>query len=253
MTRMLEGKVVIITGAATGIGRAIALTAGRAGALLMLGDIQEQATEQLVSELTADGVSARFQKTDVSIPADVKNLFRAAEQEFSAPDIVFANAGIEGPAGAPWECSEEDFMRVIDINLAGAWRTMIAALPAMMERRSGAIVATASVAGLVGAGGLAPYVASKHGIVGLVRSIAIDAARANVRVNAICPGMIETAMVDRLAALTPSFRESLLALKPMGRLGQPGEVAEAAVWIASDKASFITGHALTIDGGYAAQ
>jgi NAD(P)-dependent dehydrogenase (short-subunit alcohol dehydrogenase family) len=130
---------------------------------------------------------------------------------------------------------------------------MAAVLPAMVARGSGAIVATASVAGVVGAGGLAAYVASKHGVMGLVKSVAIDVASKGVRVNALCPGMIETAMVDRLAAATPGFREALLALKPMGRLGHPQEVAEAAVWLASERASFVTGQGIVLDGGYTAQ
>jgi len=144
-------------------------------------------------------------------------------------------------------------MRVIDINLTGAWRTMAAVLPGMIELKKGAIVATSSAAGLVGAGGLAAYVASKHGLVGLVRSVAIDTAKLGIRVNAICPGVIATAMVDRLAKAAPNFEEALLALKPMARLGQPNEAAEAAMWLASDKASFVTGATLSVDGGYAAQ
>lgn len=190
-------------------------------------------------------------RTDVRRKSDIDAIVARAKSEFGAcPHIAFANAGIEGRLAAPWEPAEDDVLRVIDTNVVGAWRTMAAVLPAMVERGEGAIVATASVAGLVGAGGLAAYVASKHGV---VKSVAIDVAKSGIRVNALCPGMIETAMVDRLAEDMPGFREALLALKPMGRLGVPSEAAEAAIWLASPAASFIIGHALAVDGGYAAQ
>ncbi len=253
MTSMLAGKVALVTGAAGGIGRAIALAAAREGALLVLGDIQEKAGQRFARELREEGYPACFAATDIGSTDQLEALVALASSEFSFPDIAFANAGIEGPSGAPWDCSENDFMRVIDVNLTGTWRTMKAVLPGMVARGSGAIVASSSVAGLVGAGGLAAYVASKHGVMGLVKSVAIDVAKKGVRVNAVCPGMIETDMVDRLAAVTPGFREGLLALKPMGRLGEAREVAEAAIWLASDKASFVTGHGMTIDGGFAAQ
>lgn len=253
MAGMFEGKVALVTGAPAGIGRAMAEAAAREGAALALGDIVE-AGEETAAALRAKGAKAFFVRTDVRKQSDIDALAARAVAEFGAsPHIAFANAGVEGRLGAPWETGEEDFLRVIDINLAGAWRTMKAVLPAMLERGEGAIVATASVAGLVGAGGLSAYVASKHGIVGLVRSVAIDVAKSGIRVNALCPGMIETAMVDRLADGTPGFREALLALKPMGRLGVPSEAAEAAIWLASPAASFITGHALAVDGGYVAQ
>lgn len=253
MPGMFDGKVVLITGASAGIGRAIAEAAAREGASLALGDIAKEG-EAVAAALRKQGAKAIFLRTDVREVADIAALVAAAKEKFGAtPHIAFANAGVEGRIGAPWETNEDDFLRVIDINLAGAWRTMAAVLPGMIERGEGAIVATASVAGLVGAGGLAAYVASKHGIVGLVKSVAIDVAKSGIRVNALCPGMIETAMVDRLASDMPGFRDALLALKPMGRLGVPSEAAEAAIWLASPAASFVTGHALAVDGGYAAQ
>lgn len=251
MSGLFHGKVALITGAASGIGRAIACAAAREGASLVLGDLQERALGELAEEIGGT-TTVLCRRADVTRSADIAALVEAAEQQLGVPDLVFANAGIEGPSGAPWECSEADFLRVIDVNLMGIWRTLVAVLPQMLQRGSGSIVATASVAGVVGAGGLAAYVASKHGVVGLVRSMAIDSAGANVRINAICPGMIETPMVDRLAQVTPGFREALLAQKPMGRLGLPAEAAEAAIWLASDKASFVTGHTLVVDGGYAA-
>ena len=253
MPGMFEGKVALVTGASAGIGKAMAEAAAREGAALALGDVAE-AGEGVADALRKKGAKAFFLRTDVRKKADVDALVARAKSELGAsPTVAFVNAGIEGRLGAPWETTEDDFTRVIDTNLIGSWRAIAAVLPGMIAAGEGAIVATASVAGLVGAGGLAAYVASKHGVVGLVKSVAIDVAKSGIRVNALCPGMIETSMVDRLADSAPNFRESLLALKPMGRLGVPSEAAEAAIWLASPAASFVTGHALAVDGGYASQ
>ena len=210
MTGLLAGRIALVTGGAQGIGRAIALACAREGAAVAVGDIDEDG-KAVAAEINAAGGRALFKRTDVRDTAQIKALVVGTQEKFGAPDTVFANAGFEGPLGAPWDCPEGDFMRVIDINLTGAWRTMAAVLPGMIERKKGAIVATSSAAGLVGAGGLAAYVASKHGLVGLVRSVAIDTAKLGIRVNAICPGVIATAMVDRLAAAAPNFEEALLA------------------------------------------
>ena len=253
MPGALEGKVAVITGASAGIGRAMAEIAAREGASLALGDITE-AGEAVAEALRKKGTKAFFLRTDVRRKQDMDALVARAKSELGAvPTVAFANAGVEGKLAAPWDVTEDDFTRVIDTNIVGVWRTISAVLPGMMAAGEGAIVATASVAGLVGAGGLAAYVASKHGVVGLVKSVAIDAAKSGIRVNALCPGMVETSMVDRLADGAPNFRESLLALKPMGRLGAPSEAAEAAIWLASPAASFVTGHALAVDGGYVSQ
>jgi len=168
-------------------------------------------------------------------------------------DCAVNNAGIEGVLRQTAEYPEEDFARVIQVNLLGVWRCLRGEIPAMLASSGGAIVNTASVAGLVGAGGLSAYVASKHAVVGLTRAAAIEYAKAGVRVNAVCPGVIDTPMVDRLSLEMPTLREALLAMKPMGRLGRPAEVAEAILWLCSDAASFVTGHALAVDGGYVAQ
>lgn len=249
----LQGKVALVTGASAGIGRAIAFAAAREGASLVLGDVAEAGGKSVVAELKARGADACFLRTDIRNRADIDELLAFAIEKFGVPDVVFANAGVEGSISAPWETSEADFTWVIDTNVTGTWRTIAAVLPGMVKRGSGAIVTTASVAGLVGAGGLAAYVASKHAVVGLTKSVAIDVAKSGIRVNAICPGMIDTAMVDRLQEAVPTFRETLMVFKPMGRLGNPEEVAEAAIWLASPAASFITGHTLAIDGGYVAQ
>ncbi|SER11304.1 NAD(P)-dependent dehydrogenase, short-chain alcohol dehydrogenase family [Solimonas aquatica] len=253
MKRLMEGKVVLVTGAAMGIGAAIARAAAAEGAALVLGDIATGALEETVVGLRQSGARVAWDFCDVTRQSEVDGLVALAVRHFGAPDIVYANAGVEGPLGSPADCAEDAFLRVIDINLNGIFRTIKATLPAMIERGSGSIVATASVAGLVGAAGLPAYVASKHGVVGLVRSTAITVAKTGVRVNALCPGMVETALLERLIETDPSIRQGLLALKPMGRLGTTDEIAAAAIWLGSDQSSFVTGHALAVDGGYAAQ
>lgn len=249
----MQGKTVLITGAATGIGRAIALEVASLGGNLVLGDVVMDELEQTSKEAQKYDTTVIFQKCDVRQQEDIDALFQRASDALGAPDVVYANAGVEGPLGTTEGYSEADFSRVLDINVMGVWRTMKAALPPMLERGSGAIVATASVAGLVGAAGLPAYVSSKHAVIGLVKSTAISVAQSGVRVNAVCPGMVNTPMLDRLITAEPAMREGLLALKPMARLGEPEEIAKAAVWLGSDQASFVTGHTLAVDGGYVAQ
>lgn len=249
----LDGKTVLITGAATGIGRAIALACSGAGARIVIGDIAEPDLEALAADLRAEGVPVHAQHCDVRSQDEIDALVDSAGAHFSEPDVVFANAGIEGRIGQLWEYEADDVESVMDINFMGVWRTLKAALPRMVARGRGSVVATASVAGLVGAEGLPIYVASKHAIVGLVRSAAISVAASGVRVNALCPGMVQTPLLDRLISHAPGLGDALMAKKPMKRLGQVDEIARAALWLASDEASFVTGHALAVDGGYTAQ
>lgn len=249
----LKGRTVLLTGAAAGIGRAIAERAAQSGARLMLGDIDAATLEKTADALKRQGAHAEWRVCDVRSLAQVEALVAACQTAYGDPDTVFANAGIEGRLGAPWDPTDEEFSGVINVNLIGVWRTMKAVLPLMVKRGAGSIVATSSAAGLVGADGLAAYVASKHGVVGLVRSAAISVAKAGVRVNALCPGMVDTALLRRLSAAEPALEEKLLSLKPMGRFGDLKEIAAAAVWLASDEASYVTGHALSVDGGYVAQ
>lgn len=248
-----QHRTVVITGAANGIGRAIAAMAAGAGANVVLGDVAAGMLAEVAASIRDDGGSVEYCQCDVRRAEEIEALVALSRAKFGAPDTVFANAGILGPSGVPWDCPDADFANVMDVNLHGVWRTMKAVLPEMVARQAGSIVATASVGGIVGAAGLCPYVASKHGVVGLVRSVALTVAKSGVRVNALCPSMIDTAMVDQLTASDPAVREAILALMPIGRLGNVREAAAAALWLASDQASFITGHALAVDGGYSAQ
>lgn len=252
MAGRVDGKVVVATGIASGIGRATALALAREGARLVLGDVAA-AGEETARDARALGVQAEFVPADVTRQADVDALVARAISRHGRLDCAVNNAGIEGVLRDTADYPEETFERVIQVNLIGVWRCLRAEVPVMLRTGGGAIVNTASVAGLVGAGALSAYVASKHGVVGLTRSAAIEYAKAGIRVNAVCPGVIDTPMVDRLSAEMPALREALVAMKPMGRLGRAGEVAEAVVWLCSDAASFVTGHALAVDGGYVAQ
>lgn len=249
----LAGKTVLVTGAARGIGRAIAQRAGQAGAVLILGDQDSGELDQTAHELSTQGIEVIAQACDVRKPQQLESLLAHGVSRFAHPDLVFANAGIEGQLCAPWEYTDEEFMRVLDVNVAGIWRTLKVSLPAMVARGSGSIVATSSAAGIVGAAGLAAYVASKHAVVGLVRSVAASVAKAGVRVNALCPGLVGTSMLDRLAAQEPAIRDGFLAMTPMGRLAQLEEVAAAALWLASSEAGYVTGTTLSVDGGYTCQ
>lgn len=253
MSRDLEGRTVVVTGASAGIGRAIALGAGRAGARLVLGDIGEAGLAETAAQLEQIGAPVVWSRCDVRRQADLDALFARGAQQFAHADIVFANAGIIGKPVDVWTQSEEDFTTQIDVNLVGTWRTFKAALPKMIERGSGTIVATASVAGLIGASGLASYVASKHAMLGLVKATALNVAKHGIRVNAICPHMVDTPMLDQLLGDEPAIRQALMAMNPMGRNASCEEVAEAAIFLGSSRSGYITGTHLAIDGGHIAQ
>ncbi len=253
MNLSFANQTVLVTGAASGIGRAIALAAGRSGAKLIVGDIAAAGLAETVALLDAIGVPAVSALCDVRQQAALDALFAKGAAAFGHPDIVYANAGILGTPVDVWDCPEADFARVIDINLMGSFRTFKAALPGMVRRGSGVLVATASVAGLIGAPGLAAYVASKHAVIGLVKSTALNVADKGIRVNALCPGMVDTAMLDALAKDQPGLREALMVMNPMKRLATPDDIANAAIWLASDQSSFVTGHCLAVDGGFVSQ
>jgi NAD(P)-dependent dehydrogenase (short-subunit alcohol dehydrogenase family) len=253
MPGRVEGKVALVTGGASGIGRATALTFAREGAKLVIADLNDEGGHQTVHMITEQGGDAIFVRTDVSQAVEVQALISTAVETYGRLDCAHNNAGIAGGGRARTaEYAEDTWHRVIAINLTGVWLCMKYEIPLMLQQGSGAIVNTASVAGLIGARGLAAYVASKHGVVGLTKTAALEYAQQGLRVNCVCPGVIETPMTAR-GLSDPERRARIIASEPMGRIGKPEEIAEAVVWLCSDAASFVTGHTMTVDGGFVAQ
>jgi NAD(P)-dependent dehydrogenase (short-subunit alcohol dehydrogenase family) len=247
---LLKGKSALITGAGAGIGRAAALAFAREGASLMVADIvAADETEAMVRAAGGDVVAI---KCDVSSSAEVEALIRKAVSTYGRIDCAFNNAGIESRVSNIADITEAEFDRQIAVNLKGVWLCLKYELPQMVKQGAGAIVNTSSGAGIAGAQGWSAYCAAKHGVVGLTRCAALEYARAGVRVNALCPGPIDSPMGKRIAANNPGYKDVLIAHTPNGRLGRPEEVAEAAVWLCSDAASLVNGSILPVDGGIVA-
>jgi NAD(P)-dependent dehydrogenase (short-subunit alcohol dehydrogenase family) len=253
MAELLKGKVALVTGASSGIGRASALTFARAGARVVVADVVVAGGEETVRLITAAGGEAIFVKADMAKAAEVEAMVNTAVAAFGRLDCAHNNAGIEGVTATTSDYPEDDWERVININLKGVWLCMKYEIPQMLKQGGGAIVNTASGAGLAGVPRMPAYVASKHGVVGLTKTAALEYAKAGIRVNAVCPGVIQTPMVERVASSRPGMIEKMIAAEPIGRMGKPEEIAEAAVWLCSDAASFVTGHAMSVDGGALAQ
>ncbi len=249
----LDGKVALITGAGSGIGRASALAFAREGAKVAVADIVVEGGEETVRMVKEAGGEAFFIQVDVSNAAEVEAMVNTVVDTYGRIDCAYNNAGIEGRLASTDEYPEDVFDKVIDINLTGVWLCMKYELPHMLKQGSGAIVNTASGAGLIGVAGMSAYVASKHGVVGLTKTAALEYAKSGIRVNSVCPGLIQTPMVERLTADQPQLGEALVAAEPVGRTGKPEEIAESVVWLSSDAASFVTGHAMSVDGGFVAQ
>ncbi len=254
MADLMHDKVALVTGAASGIGRAAALVFAREGAKLALSDVDAVGGQETVSLVTQAGGGARFIEADVSQAHAVETLVSQTVAEYGRLDAAFNNAGIEGSIARTVEYAEVDWDRVIAVNLTGVWLCMKYEIPAMLEQGGGgAIVNTSSAAGLLGFRGAAAYVASKHGVVGLTKTAALEYAKSGVRVNAVCPGAIDTPMMGRLTGHRTDRFEKMASFEPVGRMGSPAEIAEAVVWLCSDAASFVTGHAMSVDGGIVAQ
>ncbi len=259
MAEEMHGKIILVSGGGSGIGRAAALRLARAGAAVALADLSEARAQATAGEIIASGGKALALAGDVSWEADVARFVAATVAAFGRLDGAFNNAGISpaavGCAGTPiTEWSEEAFARVIAVNLTGVFLAMKHEIAAMARTEAGsggggAIVNTASVAGLVGLRGSSAYVASKHGVIGLTRTAALEYAPLAIRVNAVCPGYIDTPMV---APHMPTRGEDILRAVPFARLGTPAEIAELVLWLLSDCASFVTGAAYVADGGYSA-
>ena len=253
MPGRLDNKIALVTGAGSGIGRATALVFAREGAKVVVSDIVVEGGQETVQQIEAAGGEAIFVKADVSQAADVETLVAKTVETYGRLDCAFNNAGIEGGVKPTIDCTEEEFDRTIAVNLTGVWLCMKYEIQQMLSQGGGTIVNTASAAGLVGFPGLPDYVASKHGVLGLTKTAALEYAKSGIRVNAVCPGVIQTPMVERGAQLSPGFDELAVAMEPVGRFGQPAEVGEAVVWLCSDAASFVTGIPMQVDGGLVAQ
>jgi NAD(P)-dependent dehydrogenase (short-subunit alcohol dehydrogenase family) len=253
MPGIVEGKVALVTGGGSGIGRATALKLAQEGAKVMIADYIQEGGERTVKIIAEAGGIGNFILTDVSVAGQVETMVARAVEQYGHLDYAFNNAGTEGRVATTVECSEENFERTIAINLKGVWLCMKYEIPLMLKQGGGSIVNTASVAGLVGFERLPAYNASKHGVVGLTRTAALEYAAKNIRVNCVCPGVIRTPMVERIIDTGGFTEQELNAGEPVGRMGQPEEIAQGVVWLLSDSASFVTGHPMTIDGGWVAR
>jgi NAD(P)-dependent dehydrogenase (short-subunit alcohol dehydrogenase family) len=244
-----EGKVTFVTGAASGIGRAAALAFARAGASVVAADLAEEANQQTAHLIEQSGGRAVAVRCDVTRSEDVQSALQKAVDTFGRLDIAFNNAGIEQQIKPAAETTEEEWDRIIAINLRGVFLCLKYEIPLMLKQGGGAIVNTSSGAGVKGFGGGVAYAASKFGVVGLSKSAALDYAPSNIRINAICPGITDTAMMQRFSGGTAEGRAAVIEQEPIGRMGTPEEIAAAVVWLCSDAARFVVGHALVIDGG----
>lgn len=251
MESAFKNKVAIVTGGSFGIGRAAAVAFARKGAKVAVVDwIEDNETVDLIKKA---GSEAIFIKCDVSNTSDVKAMVEKTVNAFGRLDFAFNNAGIEGMTAITQDCTEENWDKTLGVNLKSIWLCMKNQIPEMQKQGKGVIINCASIAGLVGFPGLPAYVASKHGVIGLTKTAALECAKSGIRVNAVCPGAIKTPMIDRLTGKKKEAEDQFAALEPIGRLGEPEEVANAVLWMCSDEASFVTGHAMAVDGGWVAQ
>ncbi len=248
-----QGKVALVTGGTSGIGRVTAVAFAREGTRVVVTGRREKEGAETIQLVKDTGGEGFFIKTDVSKEADVRMMVEKIMKAYGRLDYAFNNAGIEQLPSPLIEQTEENFDQIMNINVKGVWLSMKYEIPQMLKNGGGAIVNCASAAGLIGFPGVPIYVASKHAVLGLTKSVALEYAKSGIRINAVSPAAIETDMVDRFVGKEGDARQQLAAMHPVGRMGRPEEIADAVIYLCSDRASFITGQSLTVDGGFTAQ
>lgn len=249
MAGQLEGKVSLVTGGGSGIGKSTALEFAREGAKVVVADVNSAGGEETVTQIRSGGGEAIFVHADVSRAAHAEAMVEAAVEAYDRLDCAHNNAGIEGIRVPTADFLEDEWERVIAVDLKGVWLSMKYEIAQMMKQGSGAIVNTSSIAGLIGMKGSTAYGAAKHGVIGLTKTAAVEYATQGIRVNAVCPGAISTPMVERLMGRDPEREAMYMSIQPIGRFGTPEEVGQAVVWLCSDASSFVTGIAMPVDGG----
>ncbi len=254
MDTEFKDKVAIVTGAATGIGRATAVAFAEKGVNLVIADVNQEELKETQSLVKEKKAEALMVKTDIADPEQVKKMVEGAVREFGRLDYACNNAGTEGVMKKTADYTIEEWDHLMNINLKGQWLCMMHEIPAMLETGAGSIVNMSSILGTVGFQEAAVYTASKHGLIGLTKAAALEYAKDHIRINAICPAFIETPMLERAGITTDKeVREATIALHPIGRMGKASEIADAVIWLSSAQSSFVTGHALLVDGGYTAR
>jgi NAD(P)-dependent dehydrogenase (short-subunit alcohol dehydrogenase family) len=248
-----QGKVALVTGGTSGIGRAAAIAYAREGANVVVAGRRVAEGEETVRLVRSQGREALFVPTDVAQEAQVKSLIGRTLEQFGRLDFAFNNAGIEQAPTPFLEQTMETYDQVMDINVKGVWLSMKYEIPAMLKSGGGSIVNTSSGLGVIGMPGIEIYVASKHAVIGLTKSAALEFGKQGIRVNAVLPAAIDTEMFQRFVGENSEFRTQATALHPIGRIGKSEEIADAAIWLSSTKSSFVTGHSLLVDGGFTAQ
>jgi NAD(P)-dependent dehydrogenase (short-subunit alcohol dehydrogenase family) len=243
------GKVAFVTGAANGIGRAAALAFAHEGASVAVADLSEKANEETARMIRDLGGHTLALRCDVTRNEDIRRALSAINETFGRLDFAFNNAGVEYDIKPAADITEDEWDRIIDVDLRGVFLCMKHEIPLILKQGGGAIVNTSSGAGIKGFKGGTAYVAAKHGVVGLTRAAALDYAQSNIRINAVCPGIIDTPMMDRFSGGTAEGRQAVIAQEPIGRMGRPEEIAATVVWLCSDAAAFVVGHAMVVDGG----
>jgi len=251
--KRFEGRVALVTGGGSGIGRATSLAFANEGAKVVVDDINVQGGEETLRLIKSAGGDAIFVKADVSKAAEVEAMVHRAIEIYGRIDCAFNNAGVGEPLKRLSKTSEDNWDRLMATNLKGVYLCMKYEIPHMYKQGKGAIVNTASLAGLKGLSGQAAYAASKHGVVGLTKSAALEYAGASIRINAVCPGVIDTPLIAPNMRDRPQVQKAYVDMEPIGRLGKPEEIAAAVLWLCSDEASFVIGSCFSVDGGVVAK